>query len=106
MGKEEDEFARLNPNTLDPSVAKVIFATEWDDAIDFFRAVCASAGMTNEEWQAMLEADKAILQRMVPLPRPLTVTKAKPFVELSDMLTLARAARYAFEHVDKIGGPL
>lgn len=103
MNKEEEEFSRLDPKTLDPDVAKVIFATEWDDTIEFFRSVCHAAGMTQQEWITLLEADKEMLSRMVPLPKPMTVAKAKPFVELSDMMTLARAARYAYEHMDNLG---
>lgn len=100
---EEDLFATLDPKTLDPSVAKVIFATEWDDAIEFFRAVAYSCGMTQEEWIAMIDKDKQWLETHVRLPKPMTLATSKPFVELSDMLTLARVARYCFEHVDEIG---
>jgi hypothetical protein len=99
---EEEEFARLDPNTLDPHVAKVIFATEWDDAIDFFRAVATAAGMTHEDFQQILNDDKAFLEKHVRLPRPMTMEKSKPFVELSDMLTLARLARFCFERVDNL----
>lgn len=104
MSADDDAevYAKLDPNTLAPEVAKVLFATEWDDAIEFFRAVAHACGMTHEEWIAMLDDDQAILQRMVKLPRPMTLEKSKPFVELSDMLTLARVARYCFEHVDDL----
>jgi hypothetical protein len=100
--REEEEFARLDANTLDPEVAKVIFATEWDSAIDFFREVATAAGLTHEQWHAMLDANKVFLEGNVRLPRPMTMEKSKPFVVLSDMLTLARLARFCFERVDNL----
>lgn len=99
---EEEEFARLDADTLDPNVAKVIFATEWDDAIDFFRQVATAAGLSAEEWQAMLDDNTVFLEKNVRLPRPMTLEKSKPFVQLSDMLTLARLARFCYERVDNL----
>jgi hypothetical protein len=99
---EEEEFARLDASTLAPEVAKVLFATEWDEAIEFFRQVAAAAGLTEQQWHAMLDENKAFLERHVRMPRPMTIAKSKPFVELSDMLTLARLARFCYERVDNL----
>lgn len=101
---EEEEFARLrdNPQDLAPEVAQVIFATDWDDAVEFYRQVAQAAGLTHEEFLAMLDQNRVILQKYVTIPRPMTVEKSRPFVELSDMLTLARLARYCYDQVDKL----
>jgi hypothetical protein len=102
MTTPEEEFLNLDPKSLSPEVAKVIFASEWDEAIDFYRHVAAEAGMEHEEWLALLNADKAILMKLVPLPRNMTLEKSRPYVELSDMLTLARVARYCFDKMDNL----
>lgn len=100
---DDDErlFASLTPENLSPEVAAVIFATEWDDALNFWRTIAMSAGMTKEEWIGILNSDKKRLEGMVTLPHPMTIEKSKPFVELSDMLTLAQLARYVFERMPK-----
>lgn len=98
---DERLFASLDPETLSPEVAAVIFASEWDDAVNFWRTVAVAAGLTEEQWIAMLDSDRARLEKLVVLPKPMTVEKSKPFVELSDMLTLANLARFVFEHMPK-----
>jgi hypothetical protein len=102
MADEGMSLDGLTPENLSPDVAAVIFASEWDDAINFFRQVATEAGMTAEEFTEMLAADKAILMALVPLPRPMTLEKSKPYVALSDMLTLARLARYCYDKVDNL----
>jgi ABC-type Fe3+-citrate transport system substrate-binding protein len=104
MGKKDDGGIPLKNLSTDiaPDVMAVLFASEWDDAINFFRHATQNLGFTQEMFEEMLDEHKKILEKYIPMPKGLTTTTAQPYVQISDMFALAGLARALYDRLELI----
>lgn len=88
---------------LSPEEAVVIFATEYDDAIrGLVRSLIEFTDFTDEDYERVLGEEKALLEATVPIPKNLTVSQSKPYVAVSDLVTLGGLAYEMYKRQDQI----
>jgi hypothetical protein len=88
---------------ITPEEAQKLFATEFDEPIKLLLHALRHLGYTDEEFQAMLEAMKDLMEVTIDIPPGLTVEQGMPYVYVSDLLTLGGLAVETYKRRHMLG---
>lgn len=83
--------------------AKELFGTEYDDTI---KALLSSlenfTDYSHADFHELLDATKAVLTEVIPMPDDLTVGESRPYVVVSDLVTLGQLAHEMYLRQDQV----
>lgn len=73
---------------ITPAEAAQIFATEYDEILHSLRTLLGEIGMPPSEFEDLLGYAKMLMEATVDVPDGLTVAQMRPYLLVSDVLTL------------------
>lgn len=100
---QQDKPFDLKVRDVSPEAATKVFPTQYDEAIrELYRSLIEFTDYTPEDFGRLLDENKALLVKTMGSLNGLTVAKAGPFVEASDLITLGSLAHAMYLRQDQI----
>ena len=103
-GPSADPFdMKVADLNLTPEESKVMYATEYDPAIQaLMQSLTDFTDYTHDQFHELLDETKALLQQTMPVPIDLSVKDSQTYVRASDLVTLGALAYEMYKRQDQI----
>jgi hypothetical protein len=102
MQWDENTKMRDLEGNLTKDEAAILFASEYDEAINSLRGLLGQFGMDAAEFNELLSYAKMLMEATIVIPQDLTVGETRPYLLISDLLTLGLLTHQLYERREEI----
>jgi hypothetical protein len=102
MQWDENTKMRDLEGNLTKDEAAILFASEYDEAINSLRGLLGQFGMDAAQFNELLSYAKMLMEATIVIPQDLTVGETRPYLLISDLLTLGLLTHQLYERREEI----